>query len=406
LLYSPAVMGFIAGGEFVAFSIVLGVLATSALAPLRAWRSTFGVAASPAWKLALGLWIAAFVLGLFLLTCIFVGALLRASSVLGASGNWWNALWIFFSWTYGLGVAGAALAATVVSVLALRLATRPALLMGATFVVWVIVLSALIVGPADIAGHGFGLARLFPHVPRTEFSMGFIGNAQHNTVVAAQPIGALPDVSGGARFLLTRVLFVFAALCAALLLAGPRVKPLVLKSRASKHLFARYVSAIGARFGLAGVIAAQIWSVPLWALVLLGVAFGFEVANAGNPVSVIALGFAWGFYMLRWPELSEAFEHGALRSLVQPSVLGPGPIRRQIAFNIAVQMAVLALPLIIVLAAAGRAHGLEWLAVQIVVAPILCIVLAPLRGGATMFSLSAMLWWYLMVSGNAMIPAG
>ena len=30
----------------------------------------------------------------------------------------------------------------------------------------------------------------------------------------------------------------------------------------------------------------------------------------------------------------------------------------------------------------------------------------PQRGGATMFSLAAMAWWYLMVSGNATIPAG
>src|SRR5271168_4356406 len=71
MIYTPAVMGFIAGGEFVAFGIVLCVLAMSALMPMRAWRSAIGVASAPSWKIALGLWIAAFGVGLFLLTCIF-----------------------------------------------------------------------------------------------------------------------------------------------------------------------------------------------------------------------------------------------------------------------------------------------------------------------------------------------
>jgi hypothetical protein len=51
-------------------------------------------------------------------------------------------------------------------------------------------------------------------------------------------------------------------------------------------------------------------------------------------------------------------------------------------------------------------HGLLWLATQIVAAPLLCVGLARLRGGATMFSLVAMAWWYLMISGNAPIPGG
>jgi hypothetical protein len=406
LLYSPGVMGVIAGGEFVAFSIVLGMLATSALAPLRAWRSVFGVAAAPAWQIALGLWIADFGLGLFLLTCIFGGALLRASDVLGASGSWWNGLWVFFTWSYGLGIVGAAVAATVVSVLALRLATRPALIMGATFVVWVAVLSTLLVGPADIDGQDFGFARLFPHSQHIDFESGFIFRAHHLAGVSAQSIGALQDVPGGMWFLLMRAGLILAALSAALLLSGPRVRPLVVKSGTSRYALSSIVSAVGARFGLAGVIATQVWSAPLWALALLGVAFGFETVNAGRSLSVIALGFAWGLYMLRWPELSEAFEHRGLRSLVQPSVLGPWPIRLQIAVNIALQMALLASPLAIALATMGRVHGLEWLALQILAAPLLCVALAPVRGGATMFSLVAMTWWYLMVSGNAVIPAG
>src|SRR5580692_8774079 len=67
LNYTPAVMGFIAGGEFVAFAILLGMLVMSALAPLRAWRKIFGVAGAPGWKLTLGLWLAGFGAGLFLL---------------------------------------------------------------------------------------------------------------------------------------------------------------------------------------------------------------------------------------------------------------------------------------------------------------------------------------------------
>ncbi len=69
-------------------------------------------------------------------------------------------------------------------------------------------------------------------------------------------------------------------------------------------------------------------------------------------------------------------------------------------------MGVLALPLAIALAASGRVHGLLWLAMQVAAAPLLCVGLARLRGGATMFSLAAMMWWYLMISGNAPIPGG
>jgi hypothetical protein len=71
-----------------------------------------------------------------------------------------------------------------------------------------------------------------------------------------------------------------------------------------------------------------------------------------------------------------------------------------------VQMALLGSPLAIALAGAGRVHGLLWLAAQIVAAPLLCVGLSRLRGGATLFSLVALLWWYLMISGNASVPMG
>ena len=86
LVYTPAVMGIITGEMFIAFSIVLVVLAMSVIAPLRTWRAVLGVAAAPGWKLGLGLWLAAFGAGLFVLSSIFGGALLRASNVLSASG--------------------------------------------------------------------------------------------------------------------------------------------------------------------------------------------------------------------------------------------------------------------------------------------------------------------------------
>ena len=406
MIYTPAVMGFITGGEFVAFALLLTVLAMSALSPMRVWRSVLGVTAASSWKLASGLWVACFGVGLFLLTSIFGGALLRASNVLDASGNWGDGFWIFFTWTYGLGIVGAALGATVASVLLLRLATRPALLMGATFVAWIVVLGALIASSVDIAGHGFGLAHLFPQAQRTDFAMGIIAAAHHGPGVRARDIGALPDIQGGASFLWSRLALVFAGLAVALVLSGPPVRPLVVKSRASKHVVAGYLSALGARFGLTGVIVRQIWSAPLWAFVLLAAALVVETIYAGGQFSVMALGFAWGLYMLRWPELCEAFEHGGLRSLVQPSVLGPWPIRLRIGANIAIQMGLFALPLIAALASAGRVHGLAWLGTQIAIAPLVCVGLARLRGGATLFSLAAMLWWYLMVSGNVSIPAG
>jgi hypothetical protein len=110
--------------------------------------------------------------------------------------------------------------------------------------------------------------------------------------------------------------------------------------------------------------------------------------------------------MLRWPELCKAFEHGALRGLIAPSVLGAWPIRLQLFFQIAFQAGVLALPLVLAFAAAGRANALIWAVVQIVGAPLLCVVLARLRGGAMVFALGAMAWWYALVSGNVIAPLG
>ena len=407
LVYTPAVMGIITGEMFIAFSMLLVVLAMSAFAPMRTWRAVFGVAAAPSWKLALGLWIAAFGAGLFVLTCIFGGALLRASGVLGASGNWLEGLWIFFTWAYGLGVVGAAFAATLYSVLGLRLATRPGLLTGATFVafiVWVAVFGVGLSGIVDINGQSFAIGQLFPQANKLDLSMGFIFTAHKKAALHARDVGALIGTPGSAAFLLMRGVLVAVAMIAALALSGPRVAPLVVRSR--KRGLTAFASALSARFGLSGVIVAQTWNAPLWALVLAAAAVAAETVKAGDQLSVVALGFAWGLYMLRWPELCEAFEQGGLRSLVQPSVLGPWPIRLRIGVNIALQMSVLALPLAIALAAAGRVHGLLWLATQIAAAPLLCVGLARLRGGATIFSLAAMMWWYLMVSGNALIPAG
>jgi hypothetical protein len=409
LVYNPAVMGIIAGEMFIAFSMPLLMLAMSALAPLRTWRAVFGVAAAPSWKLALGLWIVAFGAGLFLLSCIFGGALLRASSVLGASGDWPGRLWIFFTWSYGLGVVGAAFAATLYSVLALRLVTRPGMLMGATFIafiLWLAVFGVGLSGLVDIDGRGFAVAQLFPGVHNVDLGMGFIFSSHKKAAVHARDLSDLISTAGGIRFLLMRGVLVVVAMLVALISSGPRVAPLVVRSRHSKFRLARFTSALGARFGLTGVIIGQIWSAPLWALVLLAAAVGVETVKAGDPISVVALGFAWGLYMLRWPEICEAFEQGGLRSLIQPSVLGPWPVRLRLCVGIALQMSALALPLAIALAVSGRPHGLFWLAAQIAVAPLLCAALARLRGGATMFALAAMAWWYLMISGNAPIPAG
>ena len=409
LVYTPAVMGIIAGNMFGAFSAPLVVLAMSALAPMRTWRAVLGVAAAPSWKLALGLWTAAFGAGLFLLSCIFGGALLRASNVLDASGDWPGGLWTFFTWSYGLGVVGAAFAATLYSVLALRLATRPGLLMGATFIafiLWVAVFGVGLAGFVDIDGRGFAIAQLFPQAHAPDFAMGFIFSSHKQAALHARDVGNLIATAGGVRFLLMRGLLVSLALLAALALAGPRVAPLVARSKNARPVLAGFASVLSARFGLTGVILGQIWSAPLWALALLAAAVAAETVKGGDQISVVALGFACGLYMLRWPEICEAFEQGGLRSLVQPSVLGPWPVRRGLFVGIALQMSVLALPLAIALAASGRAHGLFWLAAQIVAAPLLCVGLARLRGGATLFSLAAMTWWYLMISGNAPIPTG
>lgn len=409
LVYTPAVMGIITGEMFIAFSMVLVMLAMSALAPLRTWRATLGVAAAPSWKLALGLWTAGFGAGLFLLTCIFGGALLRASNVLSASGDWLGGLWIFFSWAYGMGIVGAAFAAALYSVLALRLATRPGWLMGVTFVafvVWVALFGVGLADSIDVNGKTFALAQLFPQTTTNDFAMGFIFSSHKKPPVHAHAVADLISTAGGIQFLLMRGGLVVIAMLTALTLSGRRVAPLVVRSRNFGRGLAGFASRLGTRFGLTGVIVGQTWSAPLWALVLVIAAVVAETVKAPDQLAVVALGFAWGLYMLRWPELCEAFEQGGLRCLVQPSVMGPWPVRIRLFISIAVQMSVLALPLALSLAASGRVHGLAWLAIQIVVAPLLCVGLARLRGGATIFSLVAMAWWYLMISGNAPIPAG
>ena len=354
LVYTPAVMGIITGEMFIAFSMVLVMLAMSALAPLRTWRAVLGVTAAPSWKLALGLWIAGFGAGLFLLSCIFAGALLRASNVLSASGDWPGGLRIFFSWAYGLGIVGAAFAAMLYSMLALRLATRPGWLMGATFlafIIWVAVFGVGLSGTIDVDGRGFAIAQLLPQAHATDLGMGFIFSSHKKAAVHARDVADLITTAGGIRFLMTRGALVIVAMLAALLASGPRVAPLVMRSR--KRRLAGFASALSARFGLTGVIVGQTWSAPLWALVLVVAAVAVETVKVADQTAVIALGFAWGLYMLRWPELCEAFEQGGLRSLVQPSVLGPWPVRLRLFVSIAVQMSVLALPLLIALAASG-----------------------------------------------------
>ncbi len=410
LVYTPAVMGIIAGEMFIAFSMPLVMLAMSALAPMRTWRAVFGVAAAPSWKLALGLWIAAFGAGLFLLSCIFAGALLRASSVLGASGDWPGGLWIFFAWSYGLGVVGAAFAATLYSVLALRLATRPGLLMGATFIafiLWVAVFGVGLAGLIDIDGPPTAIAQLFPGAHALDLGMGFIFSSHKKAAVHAHDVADLISTPGGIRFLLMRGLLVVVAVLAALISSGPRVAPLVVRKLGIRKPRARRIRQRPERAFRSDGRDRRPDLAPLpRALVLLAAAVAAETVKAGDQVSVVALGFAWGLYMLRWPEVCEAFEQGGLRSLVQPSVLGPWPVRLRLFVSIALQMSVLALPLAIALAASGRVHGLSWLATQFDAATLLCVGLARLRGGATMFSLAAMAWWYLMISGNAPIPAG
>lgn len=406
LAYTPAVMGFITGGEFTAFSGALGVLAMTVMAPLAAWRTVYGVTAAPAWRLALGAWIAAFAVGLFLLTCIWAGALVRAWQVIEQAGDVATGLWVFASWTYGLGVVGAGLSATVYAVLSLRLATRPGLFMGAAFLAWILILSLAISKGVDLSGEHFASPHLFPGVRSPDLSMGIIVGAHRQGAVVTHPLGDLLATPGGAGFLASRLALVLAGLALTLLLSGPQVKPVVARSRGGAWPLHALASAIAARLGLAGVVFRQVWTASPSTLVVLAVAVSVEAWHGNDPLGVIALGFAWGLYMLRWPELCAAFEQGALRSLVAPSVLGPWPVRAQLLGQIAVQLAVLALPLALTFASASRTGALSWLAVQVAVAPILCVGLARLPGGATLFSLGAMVWWYLLVSGNLRAPFG
>jgi hypothetical protein len=404
LAYNPAVMGFITGGEFTAFSGALGVLAMTVMTPMATWRAVYGVTGAPAWKLALAGWVAAFGVGLFLLTCIWAGALIRAGSVLAQSGDLIGGLWIFTSWSFGLGIVGAAISATLYSLLSMRLATRPGLFMGATFFAWVAILSLSISKGIDMIGAHFADPRFIPGDHGDQFSMGILGGMHGHGTVATRVLGDLVSTPGGADFFLTRLALVAAGLGLTLALSGPRLKPLVARTRAGGWSPGATLPAISARLGLTGVIFRQVWTVRLLTLLALDVAVTFEALHTGDKLGVLALGFAWGLYMLRWPELCAAFEQCGLRSLVVPSVLGPWPIRAQLAVQIALQMAVLALPLGLAFASSGRINALAWLGVQVLGVPLLCVALGRLRGGATLFSLAAMAWWYMLVSGNLTPP--
>jgi hypothetical protein len=273
-------------------------------------------------------------------------------------------------------------------------------------VVWVALFGVGLADAIDVNGKTFALGQLFPQTNTNDFAMGFIFSSHKKPPMHAQAVADLLSTAGGIQFLLMRGVLVVIAMLTSLALSGPRVAPLVVRSRNFGRGLAGFASRLGARLGLTGVIVGQTWSTPLWALVLVVAAVVAETIKAPDQLAVVALGFAWGLYVLRWPELCEAFEQGGLRSLVQPSVMGPWPVRIRLVLSIALQMSILALPLALALAAGGRVHGLAWLAIQIAAAPLLCVGLARVRGGATMFSLVAMGWWYLMISGNAPIPAG
>jgi hypothetical protein len=406
LVYTPAVMGFITGGEFTAFSGALGVLAMTVVAPMAAWRVVNGVANAPAWRVALGNWIAAFGVGLFLLSAIFAGALIRAWSVLSAGGDPLSALWIFATWAYGMGVAGAGISASIYTVLSMRLSTRPGWFMGATFLLWMVVIMGAIAPGIDLSGEYFAGPLLFPGRHGLLLGMGIEAGPMFNhTPVPTAVLGDLFSTPGGGDFFGTRLALAGAGLVATLAFAGPRLEPLVPRVDTGWST-AKVGAAISARFGLTGVIFRQLWSKSFLALAALAIALAFEALHTGDRLGVMALGFAWGLVMLRWPELCEAFERGALRSLIVPSVLGPWPIRIQLYVQIAFQVAVLALPLLLAFAAAGRLNALTWLGLQIAAVPLLCVALARLRGGATVFALASMMWWYMLVSGNLPAPPG
>jgi hypothetical protein len=409
LVYTPAVMGFITGGEFTAFSGALGVLAMTVVAPMAAWRAVYGVARAPAWRIALGGWIAAFGVGLFLLTAIVFGALVRGWSVLGAHGDPLGGLLIFASWAYGVGVAGAGISATVYAILSMRLATRPGLFMGATFIAWITILSTSLSNHVDLSGQYFAGSLLIPGYKAlglgAGFSMGIEAGVKQHAAVVTRVLGDLFSTPGGLQFFSQRLGIAGAGLLLTLILSGTRLDPLVPRVRTGLSV-AKITANLSARFGLTGVIFRQLWSKQLLVLAALIAAVTFEALHTTDRVGAMALGFAWGLVMLRWPELCEAFEHGGLRSLIAPSVLGPWPIRVQLFVQIAVQAAALALPLLLAFAAAGRSNALIWVAAQVVGAAFACVALARVRGGATVFSLAAMGWWYMLVSGNLPPPVG
>ncbi len=262
---------------FIAFSMLLVVLAMSAFAPMRTWRAVFGVAAAPSWKLALGLWIAAFGAGLFVLTLHFrrraaarverarrIGELARGSLDILHLGLWPG--------RRRRGLRRDALQ---------RVGTSPGDASGFPDGRYLRRLHRLgcrvrrgLSGIVDINGQNFAIGQLFPHANKLDLSMGFIFTAHKKAALHAGDVGALIGTPGSAVFLLMRGVLVVVAMLAALALSGPRVAPLVVRSR--KRGPSAFASALSARFGLTGVIVGQTWSAPLWALILAAAAVAAE----------------------------------------------------------------------------------------------------------------------------------
>jgi hypothetical protein len=404
LKYSAGVMGFIAGGEFSAFGGLLGVLSMTVAVPTAAWRKVSGIAGVPAWRITAGVWLAALVGGLFLLTCMCAGTILRASPLVAVDGSIATGVWIFSSWAYGLGVAGAGISASIYAILSPRLASRPGWLIGAAFATWMVVTVLLLSTGADPYGMNFAGPLLVPAHHAHNLALGIVGHVRRGAAIAPLALSAIFMVPGGMLLVLERLAIVIAGLVLALLSSGARFRPVETgRGRRASRWFV-WTSRTAARFGLAGVLFRQIWALPLLAIFALAVAFSVEVLQAGRPLGCIALGFAWGFYVLRWPEICAVFEYGNLRHLVAPSVLGPWPIRAMLVTQIILQMGLLALPEAIAFAANRRFDALIWLGVQVLFVPLLCIGIARLRSGAALFSLAGAAWWYMMVSGNFAPP--
>jgi hypothetical protein len=404
LVYTPAVMGIIAGNEFSGFITFFGAIALATMVPQQTWRTVFALSGVASWRLALGVWIAYFGIFAGLLIAIWCGGIVRNATILSQGQGLLSGAAVFLSWTLGLGLVGAAYAALATTILSLRLVRRPILMVAGIFAAWIgFLILGIIPNTAigDIVGTQYASQLILPDAAG-DYSAGILVGHGDKPPLVTKALGGLWSAPRSGPFIMQHLALIGLMLAATLALAGPRLEVLpALRSARASTILSRTLNQRGlARFGLNGFIFKYLWQSSAMVAGGLLLTFGAQIWFFRSDSAAIPLGLSWGLYMLRWPGMCEVFERGCLRTLAESSPLGLPAVRIRLWAAIALQASLLALPFATCAAMNAQPGKLGWLVAQILIAATACVALVRFRGGSTLFSLIALLWWYMLISGN------